>query len=271
MHSLIRGLKKAQVDFEMDPLPYKISDIVYINGDIEIVKDVIRQRKKRFIIAGPNIEITNILPFQREIDLFLAPSQITKEGIVALHPYLKYKIEVWPAGVNEVRWAPKNPQRDQALIYMKFAPEALLEETKKLLEELEMPYKVIRYGAYSPEHFKQCLNRAPYLIYLSDKESQGLALLEAWSMDVPTYVLNREVHPIYGTRFPVSTAPYLTEQTGVFWKQIHELKELLIHRQSFSPRAWTLKNLTDLHSAKCFMRLIHQRYPKHRMKKKSRT
>ena len=51
-------------------------------------------------------------------------------------------------------------------------------------------------------------------VFLSSSESQGIALAEAWSMNVPTFVWNPKPKELNGRYFPsVDSAPYLTPET----------------------------------------------------------
>jgi len=78
----------------------------------------------------------------------------------------------------------------------------------------------------------------------------GLALAEAWSMDVRrSSGIRRARHSGAARSFTSrSSAPYLTPATGRSWRTIDELEPVLrralADRSSFHPRAWMLANMT---------------------------
>lgn len=78
------------------------------------------------------------------------------------------------------------------------------------------------------------------LFFLSQSESQGIALAEAWAMDVPTFSWNpREFVYKMHTFKNVSSAPYTTSENGTLWKDIDELYcalNLFLKENTYSPR-----------------------------------
>ena len=80
-------------------------------------------------------------------------------------------------------------------------------------------------------------------------ESQGIAWAEAWSTDVPTLILKNTSNVHQGRRYKCSTAPYLQSQNGLFFDDLEDFKIQFkyweTHREQFSPRAWTLENMSD--------------------------
>jgi glycosyltransferase involved in cell wall biosynthesis len=97
------------------------------------------------------------------------------------------------------------------------------------------------------------LNDCVALVYIGKSESQGIALLEAWAMNVPTFVYKAN-NPIsitseHGTLIlgpdQYSAAPYLTDERGLFWSNVSELGSYLKDINHFSPR-----NKSGMFSAK---------------------
>jgi hypothetical protein len=78
-------------------------------------------------------------------------------------------------------------------------------------------------------------------IWIGGTESQGLALLECWSMDVPTLVLkNMSWRSPNNQIYPASSAPYMTETAGLLSKSDKFCKEdfedFFSKLKHFSPR-----------------------------------
>lgn len=107
------------------------------------------------------------------------------------------------------------------------------------------------YGDHTREEYKKELDRSSIAVFLSSFETQGIALAEAWAMDVPTLVWNPRSEASWRGRSFVakSSAPYLTAATGMDWITIDQLaqtlRDALAKRASFSPREWVLANMTD--------------------------
>jgi glycosyltransferase involved in cell wall biosynthesis len=95
------------------------------------------------------------------------------------------------------------------------------------------------------------LDRSVVAVFLSTFETQGIALAEAWSMNVPTVVWDpRGDAEWLGRRFKSeSSAPYLTPATGIAARDTvalePALRQALATLASFQPRAWVLSHMTD--------------------------
>ena len=72
-------------------------------------------------------------------------------------------------------------------------------------------------------------------------------------MDVPTFVHRVEELP------GVDIVPYLTPATGRYWTTLEELLDLLrrFSPRDFSPRDWTLKNMSDRVCAQLLLDIIN--------------
>ncbi|MBB3705094.1 hypothetical protein [Aminobacter aminovorans] len=149
------------------------------------------RRRLRGLLASP------------EIDMVLVPSRWVKAAYEADLPGLIGKIAIWPAGVDADYWAPSGGARSTVLLYEKRQPEAA-EQAAEIIRASGFEPVTIRYGHYQPEEFKRALDQAIFCVVVGQSESQGLALAEAWSMDVPTFVRRFDVIPDEGT--PCSAA-----------------------------------------------------------------
>jgi hypothetical protein len=104
---------------------------------------------------------------------------------------------------------------------------------------------------FDPGDYRRLLDQSAIGVFLSTFETQGLALAEAWSMDVPTVVWDPQGTAQWrGRSFESrSSAPYLTPATGRRWRTIDELEPALrgalADRSAFRPREWMLANMTD--------------------------
>ncbi|HJZ23116.1 MAG TPA: hypothetical protein VJ201_01550, partial [Candidatus Babeliales bacterium] len=182
---------------------------------------------------------------------------------------LKNKFLVWYAGVDKQFWMPNNKEKNKnVLIYWKTEPESFCIDIEKTLRKHRWNPIRIKYGTYSPDQFKLLLNQSQFAVFISKSESQGIALAEAWSMNVPTIVWNPQVPIEYlGVRYKnVSSCPYLTFDTGIAWKSLDELEVILSNISlalgMFKPREWVLKNMTDEVSAQMLIDIIIESFKK---------
>jgi hypothetical protein len=91
----------------------------------------------------------------------------------------------------------------------------------------------------------KALNKAKYLIWLGCPESQGLALEEAMSMNIPLLVWDsRDTF----MEEPLTSAPYFSLDCGIIVQGFENLGESLEIMekdwQKFSPRDYILQNLS---------------------------
>lgn len=95
-----------------------------------------------------------------------------------------------PFAVDVERFKPASEKvyKNDCLIYMKGRKEHELEHVKNICNKLGLSYSVIRYGSYKEEDFMRLLNHVKFGILLDCHESQGFAVQEMLSMNVPLVV-----------------------------------------------------------------------------------
>ncbi|MBI5530067.1 MAG: glycosyltransferase [Candidatus Doudnabacteria bacterium] len=192
--SLINGLKELDVKFSLNKRIVNTGETVCILNGAKTLKWAISQKQQgkiKKIIAGPNIVISPYdkegLIKSKEIDIIIVPSQWVKDYYLAVAPELSSKIRIWAAGVN---WPEEKPeQKDiEFLVYNKIGKNPLKQQIVQILDQRKLSYRLINYGQLRQKEYFKFLKRAKYEIYLSNSESQGLAMFEAWARGVPTLV-----------------------------------------------------------------------------------
>lgn len=278
--SILNGLDKLKIQYRYNPpFEYLISSHVWALAGVDTLAYAIKLKNAgriKYLAAGPNISVLpswdNDILAHKAVDLCITNSDWTKTAYEEDSPALAGRIRIWPAGVDGLYWNPeKQPvkTKGQVLIYSK-STDAPLDDVVNLLAELGFRHTILQYGSYSPEEYRNSLAESAFAVFLSKSESQGLALAEAWAMDVPTFVWNPGWFRYEGHLFSnISAAPYLTDQTGQFWVDVHELRRVIRTWQNgearYTPRSWVLAHMTDSISAK---RLIEILFPGHvRMRK----
>lgn len=212
------------------------------------------------LVVGPNVNVLaseNPLAFESaRVSRILVPSEWVRTMWASDLPAIADRLATWPCGVDYDLWRPpvdrSGPLRP--LVYVKVAWPGLLEEVEASLRSAGLAeWAVISYGSHSPDEFKRLLGGSSCLIYIGGSESQGLALLEAWAMDVPTFVFDAPSQAISlsdGRRLTLMRgefhpAPYLSAATGALWSDPGELPSLICRVGQFTPRAGTQGEFSD--------------------------
>ena len=259
--SLLEGLAKRNSSvFNYNPnLFTRFHPTLLVLSGVTTLKQAISLKRKgkiKKIIAGPNIVIFssdfNNLIASSEIDLVITPSEIINQLYILDNPSLKGRIAAWPAGVDTEFWKP-NPEisRKQILIYEKQikGPVGPVEPYADYLRSLGYQVHVIQYGNYTLEEYKKQLLQSFLMIGCVTDESQGIAWAEAWSCDVPTFLWNNHSNIYRGRIYSCTTAPYLTEENGIFFDNFSDftfkLQQWENNAFSFEPRKWCLENMSD--------------------------
>jgi hypothetical protein len=174
------------------------------------------------LVLGPNIEFEK--PFIKEklyqIGDFkiLAPSAWVIPILQERLKWFRGGYHIFPSDIDLNFWKPpKNSVRKQILVYRKHdVLEDDFNNVIKICKMLGLRYKVVTYGRYTRKSFRRILRKSRIAVWLGTTESQGLALLECWAMDVPSLI---RIHDSFEDAvtdqvFESSSAPYLTRECG---------------------------------------------------------
>lgn len=270
--SLVDGLRHLRVNFNVNPkYLHEVGDVVHIMaGETFVLDQVIalkRQGQVKKIIVGPNFgefcRAGSPYVYDVNIDAVLSLADWTITGFLRSYPdFDTTKIKKWFSGVDALFWRPEPKEKGRyVLVYDKWLP-VLADAVEAVLRDNGWIPLRISYGSYTIDQFKELLQQVQFAVFLSYSESQGLALAESWSMDVPTLVWNcKGPHSYQGINYLVSSAcPFMTPATGLPWENIQELATYLEHIEKllpqFSPRQWVLRNMTDDISVRALLDII---------------
>jgi hypothetical protein len=267
--SLTNGLRKLNINFNYNPkLQRNISDTVIVLSGIDALRQAIELKQKgkiKKLLAGPNLVVSpadfNFLITKKEIDLYLVNSDWTCKMYTQIAPSLSNHCSIWPSGVDTNYWKPYSAKKPHnILFYIKSVPLKLVVDYKKKIESFGYNIITIKYDNYTSDQYFKALSSYKLAIFFSQSESQGLALAESWSMNVPTLVW--ESHYKFKNKYETSPAPYLSEETGAFFDDLESFTDAFLKWEKkllkFSPREWTEKNMSDEISAKKLLSLIRK-------------
>lgn len=271
VRSVVIGLRKIGADFNFNPARLRdVGRVVYApaNEALRQAAELERDGRITGLVAGP---VNALLPHQSggillmpAIDTIIVPSQWVYDLNASLAPQIAHKLRVCPAGVDLDEWVPGNARGDGALVYWKHGPETFCEDVERTVARAGLRSIRIRYGFYDRAAFERALRDSTLAVFLSDFETQGLALAEAWAMNVPTAVWDpRGPAEWDGDSFTAgSSCPYLTPATGRAWQSLAEfesvLEEMIRLRHTFQPRAWVAEHMSDQVCAAALYAIIQQ-------------
>ena len=138
------------------------------------------------------------------------------------------------------------------VVYFKRRKPGELQYIENALRYHRVSYRIFVYGSYSEADYIEYLKGAKYGIWVDAHESQGFALEEALSMNVPLLVWNiRTMSQEYGSSYPdvaATTIPYWNESCGeVFydwWDFTEVYSKFLSKLESYRPREFVIKELS---------------------------
>jgi hypothetical protein len=177
----------------------------------------------------------------------------------------KMPLVALPFGVNTQRFQPRSEDQHPSLdciIYVKRRSKALIEYTLQLVHEKGFTYQLFEYGSYQEEEYRNGLQNAKFMMVLDAHESQGFALEEAMSCNVPLLVVdatsmyeetNDGVKPTYESMRPkkleATSVPYWCEECGIKLRNTAELSNalnyMIANYRIFTPRKFVLGTLSD--------------------------
>lgn len=269
--SMIEGLQGLNENVNYNPSRKKdIGDVVIVIGDINALRQAIelkQQKKIKKLIAGPNLCVfpTDFREIAaKEIDVYITHATWCVDYFIEMLPVLKNKMKIWPVGIDENYWKPltKTKKNGKTLLFFKKYVDDVF-YNKCLIIAKENGFEVIELirGGYTFEQYKQLLSKVDFLVHFTEHESQGISLSESWAMNVPTMVWSTGVWNHEGNNIKCSSAPFLNNENGRFFKNEIEFDKLFKTQQFlpdlYQPRKWVLENLTDRKSASILTNIIN--------------
>lgn len=272
LQSLERGLSELGVAYVVNPGRRRIGRVVHVLSNLPALRWAIRAKRRGEIdklIAGPNLVVApdeeNGILFSSEIDIVLLNSEWTKNFYSSFGRDLACKIKIWAVGVFPKICRGKE-KKDMIIVFKKSAPDNIFKTVLAELKKRNLSHIILEYGRYLRSEYKRLLNRSRFMIYLSEHESQGIAIQEAWMCGVPTLVWESGCMRWgeYEWRDEKVSVPYLTPVCGRFFLDAEDFPEALDNFISdlpkFSPREYALRNFSDKVSAEKYLNILRSTY-----------
>ncbi len=215
-------------------------------------------------IYGPHFSVfPNEKIYSLKKGIYIQPSEWAKE--VWKDERIKIPIHSFPFPLETNKFKPTKDNKDLVLVYYKRRDPNELEFLKGFLKNKNIEYKLFDYvNKYSEEDYLNSLQRAKYMIVLDAHESQGFAIEEALSCNVPLLVWNvKYLNQEYGCNYPkvfATSIPYWDERCGEFFYEKENLEEtfdkFINNLDTYKPRDYILENLSVEKCAERFKELL---------------
>lgn len=264
--SLITGLKDLSVLFNVNTTLEKPILTAGVLSNAQTLRWAIKEKTKgniKYIVAGPNIAISpnddNAIWRDPALDSIIVPSEWVKKHYIQEAPELEKKIRIWPAGVALPK-ALKSEKKYDFLVYNKINKDILNLSIVRHLRNKGFKVVELNYGTFKQKDYFNLLEQSKYEIYLSESESQGLGMFEAWARNVPTFVWDRGFWETATYRFEgVTASPYLSDKSGMRFKDFEDFKQKIgiFINGMYSPKQYIQENFTNEISAQRYLEIYN--------------
>jgi hypothetical protein len=253
-------------DFNDRKIKDKTFDAIYSpNGPFNIneLPNHLKTTNIKYIF-GPHFsvfpQIEQINPIIHNNSIYIQPSDWAKN----VWQNIPIKTQTLPFCVNVNKFKPIETTKQTIFIYYKNREPTDLNFILKHFEN--QPITVFNYHErYNEEHYLNTLQHAKFGIWVGAHESQGFALEEALSCNVPLLVWNiKSMNQEYRSNYPpipATTIPYWDETCGeVFYEKnefIETLHKLECNLNNYKPREYILKTLSPPICQQRFVQLLN--------------
>ena len=225
--NLIKSLDQEKIDYAINEEKYKNNFLLQYDWTGHVKHSELNLEN---CIIGPQIwmfdeHVNDLKENPSYYKSLITPSQWVKDLYVSKFGFPENKISNWPVGVEE--FDNVREVNYDCLIYFKRRDQSELEVVKKFLVSKGLSYRMVEYGGYSEDGFKQLVNSAKFCFLINGTESQGIAVQEIMSMGVPIIAWDIKEWLDQGEayRVPATSIPYWDERCGEVFFNKDELEE----------------------------------------------
>lgn len=176
-------------------------------------------------------------------------------------------IKTLPFAVNVDKFKPSISSKEKVFIYFKRRKQKELDFLKTFLKTKSINYEIFDYvKRYDEKDYLKYLQESKYGIWLGAHESQGFALQEALSCNVPLLVWNvSSMNQEEGINYPAIKAtsiPYWDERCGEYFYNSNEFDEtynrFISKLETYKPREFILDNISVKQCTDNLQKLINE-------------
>ena len=255
---------------------YKFGNINEINEFDIIYSPIIPIDSSKFpnkkFIFGPHfsvfpdnrlLQINNI----NNNSIYIQPSDWARDTWINMNAEIVLPIKTFSFPVEIDKFKPfENSKKNEIFVMFKQRNPKELEYITNFLDKENINYKIFDYiKKYKEEDYIECLKNAKYGIWIGRHESQGFALEEALSYNIPLLVwevrfMSQEFRSNYPNIYG-SVIPYWDKRCGEYFYEENQFKEsydkFINNLEIYRPREYILENLSPKKCAENFLDLIN--------------
>ena len=260
--NLIKSLEQEKINYAINEEKYEHNFLVQYDATAHEKHSKIEQDTT---IIGPQVWMFDgygqfLIQNQNYYKKIIAPSEWVKNKFITKFNLPEDKLAVWPVGIEEFNNI-REPNYD-CLIYFKRRDQSELDAVKKFLVNNGLSYRMVEYGTYGEDGFKQLVNSAKFCFLINGTESQGIAVQEIMSMGVPIIAWDIKEWLDQGEayRVPATSIPYWDERCGEVFFNINELEvtfsKFYATLDQYDPKAFIKDNLSFECSVKILLDIL---------------
>ena len=241
-------------------------DIIY-SSSLPIDSSLYPEKK---FIFGPHFSVfpTNKLTSINNVlnnSIYIQPSEWVRQLWKNKKAENVLPIKSFPFPIDTEKFKPIQNNKTKVFIYFKRRKPEELNFIKNFLTEKNIEYKIFDYiKRYEEKDYLSYLQESQYGIILDAHESQGFAIEEALSCDIPLLVWNvTSMKQEYRSRYdniPCTTIPYWDKRCGEYFYEAGELESkmdiFLQKLDEYKPREFILENLSVEKCGERFIELV---------------
>ena len=262
-------VKNLLMSLDQEKIEYAINEEKYEHNFLLQYNDIAHEKHSKIeldtCIIGPQVWLFDtygqfLIEHQDYYKKMIAPSQWVKDKFINKFNLPENKLSVWPVGIETF-----NNERDityDCLIYFKRREQKELDAVKQFLDSKNLTYKMVEYGRYGEDGFKDLVNQAKFCFLINGTESQGIAVQEIMSMGVPIIAWDIKEWLDQGEayRVPATSIPYWDERCGEVFFNIDELdvtfSKFYATLDEYNPKAFIKDNLSFECSVKTLLDIL---------------
>lgn len=159
------------------------------------------------------------------------------------------KLFQWPVGIDTEKFNKSRSKKEiDFLIYHKRRSQSDLDLVVNFLNKNNQKYHVITYGNYSEYDFLNLISKSKYCFLIDSTESQGIAIQEIMSCDLPILAWDVQEWNDLGEEYkcPATSVPYWSESCGEYFYSIEQIEDKfnIFLNKTYNPRQFIVDNLS---------------------------
>jgi len=260
--NLIKSLDQEKIDYAINEEKYEHNFLIQYDATAHEKHSKIEQDTT---IIGPQVWLFDgygqfLIENQNYYKKIIAPSQWVKDKFINKFSLPENKVAVWPVGIEEFNNV-REPNYD-CLIYFKRRDQSELDAVKKFLVTNGFSYRMVEYGTYGEDGFKQLVNSAKFCFLINGTESQGIAVQEIMSMGVPIIAWDVKEWLDQGEayRVPATSIPFWDERCGEKFYVVDEMgktfNKFYARINDYNPKEYVKEKLSFESSVKTLLDIL---------------